>query len=244
MLVSKVLSESGKDALMKERVADYEQRALEYLTTTFPEHHKLHGAETELALIRSAYGIARRRGVKRIRDHLQYLALTIHFGVGFERNPLHMHQIRRAGWLTSDGTIRRISSFDLMFAWAEKWQELAELDRTPQPVEVLHNEVLRLGAWPDERAIFDSLWVIWPNRTMATPRQYLQEFIRESQAYSASMNLPHEETVLWSAAALHLGSRFPQDPRYRELAAKMHPNTDAPRPTAQSILADIEAVST
>lgn len=243
MLVSKVLSESGKDALRQERVADYEDRALGYLKETFPEHHARHGADIELALIRSAYGTAKRRGIKRIRDHLQYLAITVYLGAGFERNPLHRHAIRRAGWLSADGTALRISSFDMLFAWAGRWQELTALDTEPWPAAILHEEVLRLGAWPDEPAILDSLRAIWPNRTMAANPPDLLDFVRESQAFATSLALPQNETVFLTTAALHLGSRFPQDPRYQPLAAKMHPNSDAPRPTPESLMADLEGLS-
>lgn len=243
MFVTKVLSERGTEALMQERVADYEARALNYLKSTFPGHHKRHGADTEFALVRYAYSTARRRGIKRIRDHLQYLGLTVYFGAGFERNPLHHHAVRRAGWLGPDGSAQRISSFDMLFAWAERWQDLTALDCETWPTETLHDETLRLGAWPDERGVLQSLSAIWPNRTMAVPQSHLLDFIRETQAFANSMALPQEEALLWSAAALHLGSRFPQDPRYKPLAAKMHANSDAPRPTAQSIMADLEALS-
>ncbi|WP_147436003.1 hypothetical protein [Litoreibacter meonggei] len=229
---------------MQERVADYEQRALGYLKTTFPLHHQLHGNDTELALVRATYQTARRRGIKRIRDHLQYLGLTVYLGAGFERNPLHLHPVRRAGWLAPDGTAHRISNFDMLFAWAERWQELTALDCEEWPSQSLYDEVLRLGAWPDERAVYEALCTIWPNRTMAVPQPDLLDFIRETQAFAQSMALPQEETILWITAALQLGSRFAQDPRYQPLAAKLHPNSNAPRPTAKSIMADLKAAST
>lgn len=243
MLVSKVLSGQGRSALMQERVADYELRAQAYLCDTFPEHHAKHGAEVELALIRSTYGTAKRRGIKRIRDHLQYLALTVYLGAGFERNPLHQRAIHRAGWRAVDGSNKRISSFDTLFGWAGQWQELTALDGDPWPLEALHDEALRLSGWHGDAALLDSLIQIWPNRTMAAPQNALVEFAQEAHAYATSLSLPQGEMLLWATAGLHLGSRFPQDARFQPLAAKMHPTSEAVRPTPDSLLTDLQELT-
>jgi len=241
MLLNQVLTDAGQSALLAERISRYNEQAARHLDQLHPDRAKPLTEKTKTALIKDAYQRAAARGVKRTRDHLNYLSLAAALGFAFEQNPLHRRALVRAGWYGQDGTARRISSFDVPLGWAAQWQGLTELDAEDFDLPYLADTAFTMRAGYDASSLLRAVMDGAPNRTGAVPKLALQEAILSAHHYSGTRSMAPDAAFLFVLACVHLGLRFPMEPRYHSVSILFDP--DAPELTAQTLAAQLQEVA-
>lgn len=241
MLLNQVLTEAGNSALMAERVGHYHEQAARHLDEVHPDRTETLSAEIKKALITSAYERADARGIKRTRDHLNYLSLAAQLGVAFEQNPLHRRALVRAGWCGQDGSAHRISSFDVVLSWTGQWQGLTALDAEDFDLSYLSDTALEMCAGYDAHTLLRAVMDIYPNRTGAVPKIALQEAVLSAHHYTSTRSMAPDAAFLFVLACIHLGLRFPVEPRYHGVSEMFEP--EAPALTAQALATALEEVA-
>lgn len=219
MLLSQVRTTQGEEALRVRRREDYRRNALEFLEKTFPDDMATCSLSEKNTFIEFAYTAALRRDLRRERDLLQYLSVTVYWGIAFETDPQHRPALVWAGWLNKDGSFRKTGDFDALFAAVNRWSRLTQcecengsdlLKRVRRAMEAGDNVESTAGI---RRLLSD----IWPDRMGVLSDDAQNAIIDTALQHARELKVKGRDMILYSALGIHLGYWFHNDPHYADL---------------------------
>lgn len=202
---------AAQAAMMGQRRAAYERRALAFLRETHAPEMALVSDDDGAAIIRDAYAAAYGLGCRDERDHLRFLIAVMHWGSGFLTDPRFSDRLaglRRPG-MPRISLARLIEELD-------RWQAAVASDMArPERRVAGFSDLYDTG---DEALRADSAagWMarLWPARWADMSGAAQGAFLRAAADSAARLGLSGCDAVAHGGLGLYFGYRFDLDPRF------------------------------